>query len=255
MANGLGVALALGAFVVFALCLIGLFKPKFLQFNKSGEPPKRSHIAIALVFLPLLMFGIGGSLLDPVEKQEAAQTSSPSADTSSTPVAEPVEATGETASVSTTGTKANLGLTPEEFRKAYNDLIGQIDRSWRLPEFDITQGSVNDTFTVKTVAGAGMVGSVNKQNQQLQSVMVIVGGGQGQDNLKSMAVLLSAVHTLTKSSSKEEVNKAVTSLMNQVLDEMNDSNAPARSVVLGNRKLSATASPVTGLMFSVGVVE
>lgn len=257
MANGLGMALLLGAFIVFALCFIGLFKPKFLQFNKSGDPPKRSHIAIALVFAPLLMFGIGGALLDPVEKQDSAQTNPeaatplPATATETAPVAAPVAASEKKAPIS----KANLGVTPEEFRKSYNDFIGQIDRAWRVAEFDVTEGSANNTFMAKLGRGVGIVGSIDKFNKKIIDVMVIAGSGQDQDNIQAVAVLLSTAHALTKGASKQEISNAVNTVVTAALENIEKDDAPTQSRIVGNRKISATASPITGLMFSVSAAE
>lgn len=255
MANGLGIALVLGALVVFALCLIGLFKPKFLQFNKSGNPPKRLHIALALVFAPLLMFGIGGALLDPVEKHEAAQTNpeaaTPLPATEPAPVAAPVAASENKSPIS----KANLGVTPEEFRKSYNDLIGQIDRAWRVAEFDVTEGSVNNTFMAKLGPAASIVGSIDKSNKKIIDVMVIAGGGQDQDNIQAVAVLMSTAHALTKGASKQEISNAVNTVVTAALENIEKDDAPTQSRIVGNRKISANASQVTGLMFSVSAAE
>lgn len=257
MANGLGIALVLGALVVFALCLIGLFKPKFLQFNKSGNPPKRLNIALALVFAPLLMFGIGGALLDPVEKQEATQinpeaaTPLPATETEPAPVAAPVAASENKSPIS----KANLGVTPEEFRKSYNDLIGQIDRAWRVAEFDVTEGSVNNTFMAKLGPAASIVGSIDKSNKKIIDVMVIAGGGQDQDNIQAVAVLMSTAHALTKGASKQEISNAVNTVVTAALENIEKDDAPTQSRIVGNRKISANASQVTGLMLSVSAAE
>lgn len=248
MANLFGVLLILAAVVVFVLCLVGLVKPSFLKRAKAETPPSRLKILLAGLLLPFLMFGLGGAFLDTSGTEATNQAQVVQQQAPLDVVAAPIPESAPTAALT-------MGVTPEEFRKSYNDVIGQIDRSWRVPEFDVTQGSVNDTFTAKLGGAASIVGTIDKPSKQLKSVMVIAGGGQGKDNMQTVAVLMGIVHSLAQSSSKEEINKAVTSVMNAALDGMNDANAKSQSVVLGNRKLSATASPITGLMFSVGVAD
>jgi alkylhydroperoxidase/carboxymuconolactone decarboxylase family protein YurZ len=144
-----------------------------------------------------------------------------------------------------------LDITPEEFRKSYNTLIGQVDKSWRVAEFDITQGAVNDTFTAKLSESAGMVGTVDKASKKLISVMVIAGGGQDKNNMQSIAVVLTTAHVLTQGASKEEISNVVSTLVTDALNGIEKTDTPMQSRVVGNRKLSATASPITGLMFAV----
>lgn len=155
----------------------------------------------------------------------------------------------------TPAAKSNLGMTPEEFRQTYNALIGQVDKSWRVAEFDVTQGSVNDTFTAKLGGAAGMVGTVDKASKKLISVMVIAGGGEGKDNMQSIAVLMSTAHALTQGASKQEISDAVSTLVTAAFNGMEQADTPLQSRTVGNRKLSATASSITGLMFSVSSTQ
>lgn len=250
MSNVAGVVLMLLAVLVFVMCLIGLISPKWLKYSKTGDAPKRSHIAWTLFLMPLLLLGVGGSLLDPVEKQDtpAAANTSTAPDSSAPAISAVADQVAKPA-------RQTLGVQPEDFRKSYNALIGQVDKSWRVAEFDITQGSVNDTFTAKLGAAASMVGSVDKATQKLISVTVIAGGGQGQDNLQSIAVLMSTAHALTQGASKKEISDAVSTLVTAALDGMDQADTPMQSRTIGNRKLSATASNITGLMFFVSSAE
>lgn len=145
----------------------------------------------------------------------------------------------------------DLGITPEAFRKSYNAQVGQIDKSWRVAEFDVSPGSVRDTFTAKLGAGASIVGSVDKASKKLTGVMVIAGAGQTTDNMQTIAALLSTAHALTQGASKEEISDAVSTLVTAAFGSMKDSDAPRQSRIVGNRKFSATASQITGLMFTI----
>ena len=70
MSGVIGMLLMLSGLVVFVMCLIGLFSPKWLKFSKTGDAPKRSRIALALVFIPIVLFAIGGSLIASATKDE-----------------------------------------------------------------------------------------------------------------------------------------------------------------------------------------
>lgn len=70
MSGVIGMLLMLSGLVVFVMCLIGLFSPKWLKFSKTGDVPKRSRIALALVFIPIVLFAIGGTLITSATKDE-----------------------------------------------------------------------------------------------------------------------------------------------------------------------------------------
>lgn len=246
MSNVVGVVLVLLALVVFVMCLIGLISPKWLRFSKDGTPPKRTHILLGMLFVPLVLFGIGGGLLDPVEDKGAPQTVAAN-DAPKQEQAAPVPSAPPAQPVS-----KNLGITPDQFRTAYNGLITQIDKQLALPKLQVTDGSVYNTFTVQLSSAAHAVGTVEKQSGKLRELMLIAGSGKTSDNMQTIAVLLTAAHVTTQGATKEEISKAVSELTTQALTNSDKPGAKALTAVVGNREYVANASKLTGLMFSIG---
>lgn len=143
-------------------------------------------------------------------------------------------------------------MTSEEFRKAYNNMIGQIDKSWRVAEFDVQPGEVNDVFNASLGKAAHIVGSVDKANGKLLDLMLVIGGGQLVDeNMRAIAAMLSVAQVTTKGESKEKISNAVSTMMRKAMDNIDKPDAKSTQAMVGNRKYSFDASKITGLMFSI----
>lgn len=146
----------------------------------------------------------------------------------------------------------NLGMTPDEFRKAYNVMIGQIEESWRVAEFDIQEGSVNNVFNVKLGNTSHIVGRVDKVNDQLLDVTVLVGGGgTPDDNIHAVAVMLSVAQVTTQGASKEKISNAVNNMMTKALESLENPKAKPKPLKIGNREYNISASHLTGIIFSI----
>lgn len=144
-----------------------------------------------------------------------------------------------------------MGISPEKFRRSYNAQVGQVDKSWRVAEFDIEVGTVNNTFNAKLGGAAHIVGVVDKASGNLIDLMLIVGGGKREETLRAIAATLSAAQAVTQGASKEAISKAVTTLMSKAMEDMDKPKAKTASAIVGNRKYSASASQLTGLMFAI----
>ena len=142
-------------------------------------------------------------------------------------------------------------MTPEEFRKAYNNMIGQVDKSWRVAEFDVQPGEVNDAFNASLGKAAHIVGSVDKANGKLLDLMLVIGGGQPDENMRAIAAMLSVAQVTTKGESKDKISNAVSTMMRKAMDNIDKPDAKSTQAMVGNRKYSFDASKITGLMFSI----
>ena len=142
-------------------------------------------------------------------------------------------------------------MTPEEFRKAYNNMIGQIDKSWRVAEFDVQPGEVNDAFSAPLGKAAHVVGGVDKATGQLLDLTLVVGGGQPEENMRAIAAMLTVAQVTTQGVSKEKISNSVSTMMRKAMDNLDKPDAKSTQAVVGNRKYSFGASKITGLMFSI----
>lgn len=167
------------------------------------------------------------------------------------PSSEPTSVSHDTTLV----TKENLGITPEEFRKAYNSQIGKIDKSWRIAEFDIGEGDVNNAFNAPLGKVAHIVGGVDKKTGNLTDLMLVVGGGKPEENLQAVAAMLTVAQSATQGASKQEISKAVTSLMQTALDNIDNPKIKPATANIGNRTYTFSASQMTGLMFVISDAE
>lgn len=219
--------------------LLALSAPKNYSEKTLNQPPKRLHIALVGFFLPMALFIIGGALIDP--PKDASEVASVN------PVEIPAPAPAPAAVVP----KKNLGMTPEEFRKAYNNMIGQIDKSWRVAEFDVQSGTVSDTFTAPLGKAVHIVGSIDKANGKLIGLMAILGSSQAEENMRAIASLLTVAQVTTQGAPKEKISNAVTKLMKDASENIDDPDASAEKMIVGNRKFTFSASRATGFMFTV----
>lgn len=69
-----------------------------------------------------------------------------------------------------------LGFSAEDFRKNFNGIVAAIDSDFKLAEFDIEPGTVNNTFKRTMGKNIGIFGTVGKQSGNLKELMIIVGG-------------------------------------------------------------------------------
>ncbi len=142
-------------------------------------------------------------------------------------------------------------MTPEEFRKAFNGIVVQVDSDYKLAEFDIEKGDVNDTFNRSLGNNVGLMGSVSKRDGKLQELMLIVAGGgeKTEDMLRPVVMILTASQALNPLVDKGENSKVVMEMAKQALAN-SDTGKPIERTV-GQLQYTASASKLTGLMFAI----
>lgn len=228
--------------LVGLLCLlvaaVGLIAPSFFKDKKTGEVPKRLHLLVGGGVAAVIAFVAAGALLPASETPAVAvpATTAKSEHPADAPPAKPVK---------------NLGMTPEEFRKAFNGIVVQIDAGYKLAKFDIEKGDVNDTFNRSLGRNVGLMGSVSKQDGKLKELMLIVAGGgeKTEDMLRPVVMILTASQALNPQVDKGENSKVVMDMTKQALANI-DTGKPIERTV-GQLQYTASASQLTGLMFAI----
>ncbi len=252
MSNVIGGVLLLLAVVVAVMCLIGLITPKWLKYSKTGDAPKRSRIALVLLFVPVILLGIGGSLIDKPAKENnpsvAESTSDSQPKAASSIQVQPASPAAVPTPAPKVAERKNLGMTAEEFRKAYNAVIA--DPKSRMQSLPISEGTVNDV-AMFTMWNVYVNATVNKQTGKVQGLLMGMGKGEPEEAIRGLIVLVAAAQAATPGESKEKVANTIAELVQQAARQLEDDKAPSKKIILGDREFQASASQVVGLMISI----
>lgn len=234
------VGLALGA-GIFLIPLVFAWFTLRKGYSRTAKVVSFAWLAISLV----LIGAQGGQENAPANTAdsgaktvEQAAQAAPATDKTVIPAIAP----------SSSKAKETLGVTPEEFRTSFNNFVSQIDSSYRAPEFEVKSGDVNDVFTHSFAKNVAIVGTVNKSDGSMQSLIVTIAGA-GDDIAKPVIVLLSAAHALNPGVPKEEHSKAVLGLIKNAMSTIEAGTSYDETV--GDLHYSAFASHYTGLMFTI----
>lgn len=233
--------LAMLGLLMLLVALIGFVLPALFKNKKTGEIPKRSQMLIGGFVAGMISFAISAVLM-PDQKSEVVSNGKVSA------VATTVSDSSENAVKPKP--QNSLGITPEEFRKSFNSIVGQINTDWMLAELDIEQGDVNNTFKRMLSKNIGVVGTVNKADGSLREIMVMASGSTDPaENLKAITVILAVSQSINSGTPKEENSKAVSDMVQTALKDIKTGKPVEKNV--GNLRYTASASEYIGLMFSV----
>ncbi len=218
---------------------------------RKGHTKIARVVSFAWLAASLILVGMQGE--QKPASSAVASSAKPTIETAQTqvePVSKPeqVASSATPAKVSSAKAQATLGVTPEEFRLAFNKFVGQIDSSYRAAEFEVESGDVNDVFTHSFAKNVAIVGTVNKSDGTMQSLIVTI-AGSGDDLAKPVVVLLSAAHALNPEVPKEEHSKAVLDLIKNAMADIDAGSSFDETV--GDLHYSAFASKYTGLMFTI----
>jgi len=224
------------ALACLALLLFGLLKPGKVFLGAGSTRGKVGQVYGMGFFVLLFAFVVA------VPKPEAEQP----------PVAEVVAKNAELEKIEqpAPAPELTLGISPEEFRQRFNDVIGKVDGSYMAGKFEVSEGSVNDTFNQAAGTNIAMVGTISKQNSELKGLTLIIAGGDGAEVVKAIAVLLAAAQSANPELPKEQIANAVMDMTKSAMENIETGDSIKRTI--GNVEYSAGASKFTGLMFSIG---
>lgn len=232
---------ALVFFVASIGTLIFLIKPSLTQF-KSKAALSRGKILIYGLAVCLVSLAMVGIFAPEVENKEV-QAAAPAAESNTQPQAAEKE-------VLPVKTEANLGMTPEQFRKKFNTKLKELDIDSIRPvaEFDIKDGSVRDTFQIMFTQDVGLTGTVNKDGS-LRELIFTVGGTKEYEKAMMDLLILSGITAQVISPGTEagnELVKLITAALKNIGKEEN-----THEKVIGDVEYYALASEVTGLWVGV----
>lgn len=243
-----GNKMAFFAGIFFVLSLIGLLvavigpiSPSSFKDPKTGEIPTRRSVfggGLAVFFVCMAI----GSWLDPEVANDDLKSAAKLSEVAKPTQPEPVKQAPP---------EKTLGMTPEQFRKAFNSVVGDIDDNYKTAEFEIETGEVNDIFKRDLGDGVSLLGVVNKADGSIKEVMIMA--GRSEDIVRPISVLLVASQVLNPKVAKEDIAKAVLDLINKAIKDME--TATPHEQELGSVNYMTVASEYTGLALSISQAD
>lgn len=236
--------LGIASLLFFAAAIVGAIRPASFKDKKTGEVPKRKNLFLGGTAASLIALVVAGIVAPDDKGAPKATDAHPSEAASSA-------ATASSESPSTISNKADksLGMTPEEFRQSFNRMIAKFDRNYQLAEFDIDHGGARDTFKQQFGPNIALVGTVNRTDGSLRSLIVIVGGDDESAWLESIVALTYVAKAANPDIPADENSDAVLKIAGKAIENFKTSQAVERTV--GKLDYGANASALVGLMFSI----
>lgn len=231
--------------LLFLIALIGtivfLINPSLTQF-KSKPALSRGKIllyGLALNFVFLALVGVFAPEVDNTDGQAAAPA---------TQNAAPPEVAKK--EVQPAKVEASLGMTPEQFRQAFNKQLKtlKIDTIRPLAEFDIEKGETQDIFQVMFSTDVGMTGIVNKEGF-LRELVFIVGGTDNTENATLDMIILTGISSQIFTP-QTNISPDILDLMTQALKDLDVADNMHKKTI-GHIEYFATANRVTGLWVGI----
>lgn len=228
------------------IAVIGVVAPSLFKNKKTGEIPKRRELLLGGIVVSFVAFIISGWLLSTEEPQKQGQENNKVAQA----VTELTEQKNAIEKKETSKPDKTLGVSPEEFRRSFNQIIAKVDTDYKMAELDIEQGEVNNIFKRKLSNSVGIIGAVNKSDGSLRDLMVIISGNESPtENLKAIVIILSATQALNNNIDIEKNSKVVIDMVKEAMVHVKTGKSVERK--LGKLTYTASASELIGLMFAI----
>ena len=171
----------------------------------------------------------------------------------STEAAAPAPATAASSTPPTAEVRPNFGFDSQEFRTRFNAVAKEVGKEWLIQQpLALTQGSKKDTWTFIAPGETPVVGTVDKQSGNMESVMATLTGGDQEKSIKAFASLHMIANALTKNASRDDVSAA---LMSAVKKAMAGSGGDPVRETIGRVQISAKALQGVGVMVSYSPAE
>lgn len=254
MANLFGLLFLIFFIVTFVL----LIKPSLTARGGKAPLPRLKIFVYGILasFASLVMVGFTVPKVDP-KKLDVEQFSDDKVKVSQDNDGKIVVAPVETEQTNDLQKKSetSLGMTPEQFRKQFNEKLKalKIDTIRPVAEFDVSKGQFKDSFQVMFSDAISLTGTVNKDGA-LHELTYIVGGTQDYERAMMDLLILTGISSQIISPDEPKINTVVIDLINKSLKGIEKENN-VHSEIVGNTKYYALASKATGLWFGIAPKE
>ena len=154
----------------------------------------------------------------------------------------------------------DFGITPSDFRNAYNNLLqttlGSDGQELRMGSVSVTQGESADSFKQSILSGnTYIIGRVSKRTGKVDDLMIGVGGGSGGSSIKSashaiMATVF-AVRAVSGLDAESGVGNAITEMLGEAAAQLRDPSLTTEARMIGGYRLHAVGVKDVGILLSV----
>lgn len=228
--------------------LITIVNPNWLKKKDDKEEPiTRKQASIGAVVCLVLFFVFGALNHNSTTTTTTAPISTQASATAT--------ATATSSSPVTTSTPqkvpGSLGITPKEFIDRWNQGLANVDSlPLKINNLKIDTGSVQDTFTYMFNDSHGLMGTVNKSDGTIRSIMILASGKDLADSSKAAAVIISwglLIQTTNPDLTPDQRGAILQDL--GILDTKAQLEGINKSVIRNNVKYNISQDDTTGLTF------
>lgn len=254
-----------GILASFVMLIVRLVSKKGLVFKQI--------LGLAVISLIL---GIAGAAISPTAQEgyKQAQTQQPVDQVSQTEQKPPAEQNNNNTPASQTPTNsskennnssaapvkqednkkeekiASLGFDVDEFKKRFNKAAQEFKSDMRIDNIKVESGAVQDTFQYMLTSHLGIVGAVNKEDGNINSITIIgQGDGTVQSGLNimvSMGILIATVNPELSPDERGNILKEL-GIIGDNVDILNLN----KDTIRNGKKYFITSSKELGIMFGV----
>lgn len=152
----------------------------------------------------------------------------------------------------------DFGISPSEFRNAYNNLLqttlGSDGQELRMGSVTVTQGESADSFKQSIPSGnTYIIGRVSKRTGKVDDLLIGIGGSGGSIKSAGNAIMITlfAVRAVSGLDAESGVGKAITDMLSEATDQLKDPSITTEARMISGYRLHAVGVKDIGIMLSV----
>jgi hypothetical protein len=153
----------------------------------------------------------------------------------------------------------DFGLTPDQFRSAYNDLLvsklGKRRSDLAMRPFTITDGKSANSFkqSVKS-ASTYIIGRVSKKTGKMDDLLIGIGGDSSGSFANATVVTLLALQSASGLGPDSGINTVVFNLLNDAVRQLEEPNDNKNQRTIDGYRMTSVGIPGTGILVSLSRV-
>ncbi|MDR0234148.1 MAG: zinc ribbon domain-containing protein [Zoogloeaceae bacterium] len=145
--------------------------------------------------------------------------------------------------------KKDLGMTPDEFRDAYNKLASAVDKKYLMPALNVQKGKTQGAFSYTINDGVGVVGTVNNGNGKIKEITLMLAAEN--DGVTPLVVFLCTSKALNPKISGDENYATISEMVQQAAKKRAEAGEASLEREVGNLRYNMSSNAFTGLTFSI----
>jgi hypothetical protein len=200
--------------------------------GNMGENDKSTDLATPSASVEPAKPVIADATIEPTEAPTEKPTTAPTTE----PTEQPIPGT--------------IGMTPEEFKAAFNKVSSNDSVNFKINELTVEEGEEQDTFTYALANDYGFTASINKADGSIREVILIGSQFESPDSVMNYFTAISTtIKATTPDLEPEDIQKMFKTL--GILGEGADLTDVDTEVVRDNIKYSLRNTGQLGVWFTV----